>query len=142
MRGYFLTNMYLSPIQRGIQSAHCLHDMFVTYRPHSEQPAADLLWKWAEHEKTMIVLNGGTSEELEEFFDFLMKHEEDYPFEKFQEPGIGNAITCVGIILSDRMVELVKHYRDNESGDLSHLPLYSHSTELVIAKRIASLPLA
>ncbi len=105
MRGYFLTNMYLSPIQCGIQSAHCIHDMFITYRTVPMEPATDLLYSWAENHKTMIVLNGGTSDDLKEFYDFMMLHNDLYPFEDFREPGIENAVTVVGVVLPEEMIE-------------------------------------
>ena len=119
MRGYFLTNMYLSPIQCGIQAAHCMHDMFVTYNRNQNMGysfATELLWTWAKDHKTMIVLNGGTSDDLREVFDFMMKNEDihqDYPFEQFREPGIDGGLTCVGVVLNQRMIEGMKHVREN-----------------------------
>ncbi len=115
MRGYFLTNMYLSPIQCGIQSAHCMHDMFVTYsraRTHWDF-ASELLWTWAKDHKTMIVLNGGTSDDLREIFDFMMQNIEEYPFEQFREPGIDGALTCIGVVFNERMIEGMKYVREN-----------------------------
>ncbi len=56
MRGYFLTNMYLSSIQHGIQAAHCLQEI------NNNFPGNEILTDWAENHKTMYVLNGGTSE--------------------------------------------------------------------------------
>ena len=109
MRGYFLTNMYLSPIQCGIQAAHCMHDMFVTYKRFNNE-ASDKLWTWAEHHKTMIVLNGGTDEDLQAVYDFMMKNIEDYPFELFHEPGIGNALTCVGVVFNEHMIDGMKYF--------------------------------
>ena len=142
MRGYFLTNMYLSPIQRGIQSAHCIHDMYETYLGTGRfQPGAELLHTWAQDHKTMIVLNGGTSDELQAMFDFLMRNIEDYPFEKFNEPGIGGALTCVGIILTQRMVELISWIRDDAILSDDVATGYSDD-ERALATMLAYKPLA
>lgn len=140
MRGYFLTNMYLSPIQRGIQAAHCMHDMFVTYSYHTTTPAYDKLWEWAESHKTMIVLHGGTSEDLNDVFTLLMNNIEDYPFEKFHEPGIGGALTCVGVVLDERMLDLIKWTRGDNDVDI-YVNNYTVA-ETALADLIARLPLA
>lgn len=145
MRAYFLTNMYLSPIQRGIQSAHCLHDMFVTYG-RDEGGATSLLWTWSSAHKTMIVLNGGTSEDLQELFDFLMNDRNDlfeYPFGNFHEPGIGGALTCVGIVLNQHMVDAINYARSGEvinprgpymrGGNPNDVYLNGPTTEVILA---------
>jgi hypothetical protein len=110
--------MYLSPIQCGIQSAHCIHDMFNKYIPepspdvHATSAAWNVLNEWSREHKTMIVLNGGTSEDLNEVFQSLWAVGlVDLPFQAFYEPGIGDALTCVGVILTTRMVEAVQHAR-------------------------------
>lgn len=140
MRGYFLTNMYLSPIQCGIQSAHCIHEMFVTYATCNLAPdARSILWSWAEEHKTMIVLNGGTSDDLQEVFDFLMRGPGGYPYEKFYEPGIDGALTCVGVILNEHMINLIGWERDDGT---NVDPLTCTKYERELAERLAHLPLA
>jgi hypothetical protein len=109
MRGYFLTNMYLSPIQHGIQSAHCIHDMFIKYQEYSDasyngsnmQKAYEVLIEWASNHKTMIVLNGGTGDDLREALRVFTLNSVGYPYDVFNEPSIDNALTCVGIILPE-----------------------------------------
>jgi hypothetical protein len=64
-RLYTFVNFYLSSIQQGIQSAHIVSNLFVKYSrdtlENDYDVANDALWHWAEHDKTMIVLNGGTA---------------------------------------------------------------------------------
>lgn len=67
LRLYTFVNFYLSSIQQGIQSAHVVSNLFVDYRGVKSK-AAQLLWKWAEGSKTMIVLNGGTAADIERGF--------------------------------------------------------------------------
>ena len=104
--------MYLSSIQNGIQSAHCLHELFRKYeridtaltilgkqKPGEISKELSMVYDWADHHKTMIVTNGGYSENLELVLQSLEKT--GYPFAYFREPGIGNALTCIGVILPE-----------------------------------------
>jgi hypothetical protein len=107
-RAYFFTNMYISDIQRGIQSAHCISDMHVKYKNHGN----DLLDKWAKYDKTMIVLNGGYSSHLKELCEIFCKNK-IFPWKYFQESeeALDGALTCVGIILPEYIYESSQLYR-------------------------------
>jgi hypothetical protein len=75
-----------------------------------------ILQEWAAHHKTMIVLNGGTSEDLLYVFRFLLDRPElRLPFEKFNEPGIDNALTCIGVVLDENMMECMGAYKREET---------------------------
>lgn len=108
MRLYTFTNMYLSPIQRGIQSAHVTHDLFVKYNEHIDFEMNNILFDWAKNHKTMIVLNGGYSSTLFELIDLFDDPRNPYPFEKFHEAeeSLGGALTCVGIVLPEKIYEM------------------------------------
>ena len=54
-RAYFLGNMYLSQIQQGIQAAHVTSELFSSYTDELSVES-DILCKWAESHKTMILL--------------------------------------------------------------------------------------
>lgn len=99
MRAYFFTNMYLSDIQRGIQTAHVMHEMF-TYYDRSSSP---LLYDWADNHKTIIVLNAGYSSTLEEIQTHLANDENYLPWNFFRESeeALNNALTCIGIIVPE-----------------------------------------
>jgi peptidyl-tRNA hydrolase len=62
MRAYIFGNMYLSSIQQGIQAAHVITDMFVKHKRANKK--RKMLHDWATHDKTMVLLNGGTSQDL------------------------------------------------------------------------------
>lgn len=57
-RLYTFINFYLSSIQQGIQSAHLVSELFMKYSNCFEK---DVINDWANKDKTIIVLNGGTS---------------------------------------------------------------------------------
>ena len=102
MRAYFVNNMYLSSIQNGIQPAHVIHEMF---RKYDGVICGDNLEKrlqlydWADNHKTIIVLNGGMTEHLEKFLQLVENSQ--FTFATFYEPGIGNALTSIGIIVPE-----------------------------------------
>lgn len=107
MRLYTFTNMYLSPIQQGIQSAHVTHDLFVKYRKHLEYEKNEILFDWAENHKTMIVLNGGYSSTIAALGNLFFDSKNPYPFAAFHESedALCGALTCVGIVLPASIYE-------------------------------------
>lgn len=105
MRCYHLGNMYLSPIQQGIQAAHAQMELFVKYRQPSK--VRDSLYEWATDHKTMICLNAGCNVHIQEWFDFLKEHEHDYAWSTFYEE-VGSVshvetLTNVAIVLPEKI---------------------------------------
>jgi hypothetical protein len=105
MRAYFWGNMYLSSIQQGIQSAHCLAEIYEGVREHHHEQVKHLLdlqmKDWAQDHKTMILLNGGYSENLHRLVSFMSREQNMYPWGCFHEgeDALDGALTCVGIVL-------------------------------------------
>lgn len=77
-RLYTFINFYLSSIQQGIQSAHIVSELFtkypqgkthnITINGHAIANAHFALQQWATEDKTIIVLNGGTSFDIRQDF--------------------------------------------------------------------------
>jgi len=113
MRAYFINNMYLSSIQNGIQAAHVVHELFRKYQKQDALQYA--LHDWADNHKTMIVLNGGMTEHMLDFLELVQ--DSGLPFALFNEPGIGNALTSIGVIVPEKMYrhdELLEIIEDKE----------------------------
>jgi len=112
--------MYLSSIQQGIQAAHATHDMFVAYRDRPGA-ASDFLWEWATNHKTMILLNGGYSETIQELVDFFMRSDNPYPFADFreEEASLNGALTTVGIVLPEKIYLTAAAIRSEQRGNVS-----------------------
>ena len=121
MRFYSFSNMYLSSLQVGLQSAHVISDMFVKYPlPEDATPApAFYLHHWAGKHKTMILLNGGYSETLRNLIKFFDQQENPYPWDSFNEAedALDGALTCVGIVLPEKIYESSAYIRTLHSGD-------------------------
>ena len=114
MRAYFLTNMYLSSIQHGIQAAHCLQEINNKYQDPTDEHLQ--LLEWATDHKTIIVLNGGTSEYMDYLLQLFNHKSNNFPWAYFNEPSIHNALTCIGIIVPDSVYE----FRRSEYGTFQH----------------------
>lgn len=123
MRFYSFSNMYLSSLQVGLQSAHVISDMFVKYPlPEDATPApAFYLHHWAGKHKTMILLNGGYSETLRNLIEFFDQRENPYPWDSFNESedALDGALTCVGIVLPEKIYEASAFLRTLGSSDES-----------------------
>lgn len=107
MRAYFWGNMYMSSIQQGIQSLHCLSEMYVKYSCLSQSESiqnADL-FLWAKRYKTVIVLNAGEMCALEKVEALMSSEDNPYAWDSWRESpeSLNRALTSVGIILPERM---------------------------------------
>jgi hypothetical protein len=139
MRGYFFTNMYLSAIQKGIQTAHCATALFGNAFKHTADErtgSQEILVEYANEHMTKIVLDGGNSKMLQEVHDRLVAiaqstyyHEiksavkneklfdlwlhDWYPFAKFHEDeqSLNGALTCVGLVLPESIYKFADDVR-------------------------------
>lgn len=106
MRLYTFCNLYISPIQCGIQTAHVVHDLFVKYYD-SVGEERGTLYNWAEDHKTIIVCNAGYSSELRSLIDLFHNKANPYPWADFREGenALDGALTCVGIVLPEKIYD-------------------------------------
>lgn len=100
---YVWVNSKLSSLQKGLQSAHVVHELVAEYLldPDAGQPEREELTNWVRRGKIVVVLEGGSHGELSEMVDFFgeMPEDDDYPFGYFIEDDLNEAITAVGIVL-------------------------------------------
>lgn len=109
MRAYYFVNFYLSSIQQGIQSMHTTAEMFMKYGP--EEAEAGILAEWAADHKTVIVKNGGDSTAILDINQLMQSDANPYPWGNFVEEGIGHDMTCIGIILPEKVYETADELR-------------------------------
>lgn len=108
LRMYFLVMYNLSPIQQGIQSLHACVE-------YSNVFGDTQLYKdWALKHKTVIVLNGGTSNNIEPgYVGSMERHMEalesiGVDYECFREPDCNNATTAISFIVNEPVYDLKK----------------------------------
>ena len=102
MRLYVFSNMYLSPIQHGIQGLHAMGEMTLKYST-SSRPGKRFR-KWLKDHKTVIVLKSGYSSTLSEIECALAEialDDPSVPFASFREEGLENALTSVAVVLNE-----------------------------------------
>jgi hypothetical protein len=143
MRFYSFTNMYLSSIQVGIQTAHCLVDMGREYDNTNQAKLGDKSCidyiDWADNHKTIVCLNGGNKANLEEIVNFFGSHHNTYPWCCFceDEDSLNGCLTCVGIIVPEKIYETAKVFRD--SGVLSDIAFTEWELQFIDLLNICKL---
>jgi len=104
-RMYCLVLRQLSPMQKGIQAAHSIVE-YANKFPHDEEYK-----EWAKFDKTIIVLDAGTSFDIEEIIGQLDEHKVDYAV--FKEEDLNSITTSIAILVDDRVFDK-KTYPDFE----------------------------
>ena len=102
LRLYTFVNSYLSSIQKGIQTAHIVHELILQYGSGDRQPS-QRVYDWAAKHKTIIVLNGGNNESLGAINATLAKTYKTHPYTWFNEDeeSLGGIMTAVGVVLPE-----------------------------------------
>lgn len=134
-RMYGLTNYQLTGIQKGIQFLHGV----VEYSQMANRVGGELLDiynDWANSHKTVILLNGGTTNTSQEKPGTLNTHlktlqDLGVDLAAFREPDLGDQLTAVVFIVDERVFNrkkypdfrdwVMENYRDwlrNDSSDL------------------------
>ena len=93
LRMYCITLYNLSPIQQGIQSAHSI----VEYNKNCDEAGFALYAEWASQHKTIIILNGGTTQTLDQYHKDLEKIGVEVAH--FREPDLGDVKTAIAFIV-------------------------------------------
>lgn len=94
-RMYSLVLRQLSPIQKGVQSAHSIVEYINKFYKSSEYI------QWVNVDKTIIMLDGGTYPELKQCRDTLA--ELGVPYAAFYEEDLGNITTAISFLVEDRV---------------------------------------
>ena len=103
---YAMVLRQLNPMQKGIQALHAVVEYAQTYFTANEYQ------QWAKEDKTMIVLDGGTSIELAEVMKQL--DELNYVYTTFKEPDLYDQITAL-VFLAPEPIWDKDNYPDYET---------------------------
>jgi len=104
-RMYSLVLRQLSPIQKGVQSAHSIVEYIQRFHKLTEYI------QWVNVDKTIIMLDGGTYQEMKECRDKLA--DLGVPYTAFYEQDLGNLITSISFLVEDKVWN-TKEYPDND----------------------------
>jgi hypothetical protein len=105
-RIYGLVPYNLSPIQQGIQFGHAV----VEYQQNVRNlpPHEAIYNKWAQQDKTFIILNGGTTNNNPERLGSLNQHmntlrDNGVILQEFHEPDLGDQLTAFVFLVDERV---------------------------------------
>ena len=122
-RMYCLSERHLSGIQKAIQAAHAI----VEYGMH--HIGTQEYRQWGNQDKTIIVLDGGTVQDMMYIVDSLK--ELKIPFATFKEPDLGWILTSIAFLVDERVWDAqtcgrsYAHYQLMCQED-SNLPKWTH----------------
>lgn len=113
-RMYHLTMYNISPIQQGIQSYHSGIEYALKYGRDKE------FLQWAKKDKVVIILNGGTSNNIGEdvwgtaYTGSMENHaialkKGRIKHTKFQEPDLNNSVSAIAFLVDERVWDTVKY---------------------------------
>lgn len=107
-RMYGMVPYNISPIQQGIQFGHAVVDYGRTVT--CVEPYNTIYKKWADKDKTFIILNGGTTNNNTERLGTLNKHvlaldDAGIMSQSFHEPDLGDQLTAVCFLVDERVFD-------------------------------------
>lgn len=147
MRFYGFGNYYLSSLQQGLQSAHVVGDLLTNYPAKSVQNK--MAYTWAKKHKTMVLLKGGNSAQLQAIFDKfknLTRRGMKLPFAKFHEDeqSLGGALTYVGIVVPEKYYVAGAQVRSMKKEDAIQFFKANnfHPWEVELVQELNAYPLA
>ena len=100
-RMYSMVLRQLNPIQKGVQTTHGVVEYANKYASDEEYK------QWAETDKTLIVLDGGTYQEMVRIYDTLK--ELGIKFDDFQEPDLNYLTTSITFLADERVWNRVQY---------------------------------
>lgn len=109
-RMYGFVPYNLSEIQKGIQFGHAV----VEYQLKHGKDVEYL--NWAKKDKTFIILNGGTTNDVSGSINALLSELKKLKikFATFREPDLNNALTAVVFILDEKVWDREKYPYEEE----------------------------
>ena len=119
-RMYCLAEKHLSSIQKAIQSAHAIVEYGLIYGDTPEYK------QWAEKDKTVIILDGGRSIDLDSIVAQLRC--EGWPFEVFYEPDMDNFMTAIAFLAPETVYDYEKWGKDYADYREKVYPAKAHYT--------------
>lgn len=138
-RMYGMVPYNLSPIQQGIQFAHAL----VEYREKIDTNIQLEEYKtWANRDKTVIILNGGTTNNnrRDKFYGTLNQALDSvqgfgYSAVPFYEPDLNDALSAFVFLVDERVYDSVTYNYEEENID--EIGFYQEFREFLLKYRLA-----
>lgn len=111
---YFVTHNYLNPIQKGVQSIHCLGEMI---GKDFQDERKNILLRWSVGYKRVIMLNGGNGTSFVDLYNNIHDccDRLNLPFSHFFENDLGGIMTAFMFVhIKPYFFERTEHYNKLE----------------------------
>jgi hypothetical protein len=114
LRMYGLVNYQLTGIQQGIQFLHAVVEYGQSVKWTLGTHKLDQYNEWADQHKTVILLNGGTTNTNEERLGTMNQHLQTLKSKGiysswFNEPDLGDQLTAIAFIVDERVFNKEKY---------------------------------
>lgn len=141
MRFYGFCHFYLSPMQQALQAGHVISSIGANCVEYAGGAQARLFHSWAVNHKTMILLNGGNSADIESTFkDLILPLNLPCAIFYEDEYSLNNACTCAGVIVPTDICDAIDAVREGEMLITENEPAAIAKTNFI--SYVASLSLA
>jgi hypothetical protein len=139
----------LSTMAKGIQHSHSVvelfnkypalevikyDDMYVVLAPGYIEDVRNkigMLYDWSINHKTMVIVNAGTSVQMNETFDFLNTAENPYPWVSFKEADVYKILNAHLILASQLKTKLEQRIAELEAPKRCVDCVYSEQLNMV-----------
>lgn len=106
-RTYVFVERHLSPIDKGIQSAHAIIEYYNEAKLWNKEEESANFDKWAHFDKTLILLDGGTVNDLDELDEKLTELRIHHG--SFRETDLDNILTAIAVVVDERVYNKEKY---------------------------------
>ncbi len=105
-RVYVFVHSMLKPVVKGIQGAHAVSELTTCYH----QAVMNTVY-WAEHDKTLIFLEGGSSKSMKDILKLLQKTDFEYAHFREDRNTLEGLLTAIAVCVP---VGAVSEWRSEE----------------------------
>ena len=106
-RTYVFVERHLSPLDKGIQSAHAIIEYYNDAKLWNKEEESANFDKWAHFDKTLILLGGGTVNDLDDLDEKLTELRIHHG--SFREADLDNILTAIAVVVDERVFNKEKY---------------------------------
>lgn len=127
-RMYCFVERHLSPIDKGIQAAHSIVEYSKEYGNYPSY------YRWANYDKTIILLNGGNINDLDDICKELNEWKIKYTL--FKEEDLGGIVTSVAVLVDDRVFDEEYYHYEIEEREESGFDLTEEEYQICVLREL------
>ena len=127
-RMYCFVERHLSSIDKGIQAAHSIVEYSKEYGNYPSY------YRWANYDKTIILLNGGTTNDLSDICKELNEWKIRYSL--FKEEDLGGIVTSVSVLVDDRTFDEEYYHYEIEEREESGIDLTEEEYQICVLREL------